>query len=178
MTVDDEPRRAGVGLDDVFRFRVSVFEARRFVLDDGLVEDFVEVASFDFLFSGGGDFGGELEKFGDVFAGGAGSQENRGEREEVQVIFEVVEDFVGVFDKVGFGEDDDNSLAGFDDFASERLVEFAVGFGGVDEEGANVGLFNGGEGADGGEFFDADFAFARFSETGSVKDFESLAFEL
>lgn len=34
--VDDEPRRAGVGLDDVFEFRASVFEAGGDMLDDSL----------------------------------------------------------------------------------------------------------------------------------------------
>ncbi len=30
---------------------------------------------------------------------------------------------VGIFDEVGFGEDDDNSLAGVNDLTGERLVE-------------------------------------------------------
>lgn len=30
---------------------------------------------------------------------------------------------VGIFDEVGFGEDDDNPLAGVNDLTGERLVE-------------------------------------------------------
>ena len=45
-------------------------------------------------------------------------------------------------------------------------------FGSVDKESADVGFFNGGEGADGGKLLDADFAFAGAAETGGVKDFD------
>lgn len=50
-------------------------------------------------------------------------------------------------------------------------------FSSVHEEGANVGFFDGGEGADGGELFNTDFAFAGFAQAGSVEDFESAAVE-
>ena len=48
MAVDDKPRRASVGLDDVFWFRTGVFEASGGVVENGGGEDFVEVGSFDF----------------------------------------------------------------------------------------------------------------------------------
>ena len=50
-----------------------------------------------------------------------------------------------------------------------------MGFGRVDEQGANISFFNGGEGAEGGEFFDADFTLAGFAQTGGVEDFEGAA---
>ena len=36
VAVNDEPRRASVGLDDIFGLRVGVFEAGGGVFDDGL----------------------------------------------------------------------------------------------------------------------------------------------
>jgi len=34
--------------------------------------------------------------------------------------------------KVGFGDDDDDALAGVNDLAGETLIEFGMWFGGVD----------------------------------------------
>ena len=48
-------------------------------------------------------------------------------------------------------------------------------FGGIDEQGADVGFFDGGEGAKGGEFFDANFALAGLAKAGGVEDFERAA---
>ena len=145
------------------------------MLEDGLVQNLVQVGSLNSLFTSGGDFGGEVEKFGDVGAGLGGGEEDGGEGEEVEVALEVVEDGVdfGAGFQIGLRQDDDDAFAGFGDFAGERLVELAVGFGGVDEEGADVGFFDGGEGAEGGELLDADFAAAWFAEAGGVEDFES-----
>lgn len=80
---------------------------------------------------------------------------------------------VGVIDEVSLSQDDNNSLAGVDDLARERLVELRMWFGRVDEEGADIGFFDSGEGAEGGELFDANFAFAWFAEAGGVEDFKS-----
>ncbi len=118
------------------------------------------------------DFSGEFEELGDVLAGFGAGDEDGGVRQEVEIAFKFVEDVVGVIDEVGLRQDDDNSLAGVDDLASERLVEFGMGFGRVDEEGTDIGFFDSGEGAEGGELFDANFAFARFAESGGVEDFE------
>ena len=84
---------------------------------------------------------------------------------------------VGIIDKISLGQNDDNSLAGFDDLTGERLVELGMGFGGVNEEGADISFFDGGEGAQGGEFFDANFALAGLAKAGGVEDFESAAME-
>lgn len=84
---------------------------------------------------------------------------------------------VGVVDEISFCEDDDNSLAGVDDLAGERLVEFGMGFGRIDEEGADVGFLDGGEGAKGGKFLDANFAFTGLAEAGCVEDFEGAIME-
>ena len=83
--------------------------------------------------------------------------------QEIEIVFQFVENGVGVADKVSLGEDDDDSLARLDDLPSEGLVEFGMGLGGVDEQGADVGFFDCSERAEGGEFFNADFAFARFA---------------
>ena len=176
-TVDDEPGRASVGLDDVFELRTGVFEAGGDVFDDGFTEDFVEFGSFEFEVTSCVDFSGEFEKFGDVLTGFGTGDENGRIRQEVEIAFEFVKDMVGVVDEVGFGENDDNSLAGVNDLASEGLVEFGMGLGCVDKEGANIGFFNGGESAEGGEFFDADFAFAGFAKAGGVENFEGAVVE-
>lgn len=52
-----------------------------------------------------------------------------------------------------------------------------MGFGCIDKERADVGLFDCGEGAESGKLFYADFAAAWFSETGGVEDFYVLIFE-
>lgn len=130
--MDDEPGWTDVGLDDVFELRTGIFEAGRRMLDDGFGEDFVELGSSDFLMASGVDFGGELEEPSEVVAGNTASDEDRSVGYEVEVVFEIVQDFVGVVDKVGFGENDDDSLAGFDNLAGERLVELGMGLGGVD----------------------------------------------
>ena len=48
MTVDDEPRRAGIGLDDIFGLGAGVFKAGGRMAEDCLVEDFIEVGGFEF----------------------------------------------------------------------------------------------------------------------------------
>lgn len=171
-TVDDEPGRAGVSLDDVFEFRAGVFETGRDVFDDGFAEDFVELGSFEFEMASGVDFGGKFEEFGDVLAGFGAGDENGSVWEEVKITLELIEDMVGVVDEVCLREDDDNSLAGVDDLAGERLVEFRMRLGRINEEGTDVGFLDGGEGAKGGEFFNTDFAFTGLAETSGVEDFE------
>ena len=130
--------------------------------------------------AGGVDFEEEVEELRNVFSGFGAGQEDRGVGEEVEVALEVVQKSVNVvffvgFIEVEFCDDDNNSLSSFDDLAGEGLVELGVGLGGVDEEGADVGLLNRGESAEGGELFDADFAFSGLSKAGGVEDFD-LAF--
>ena len=79
-------------------------------------------------------------------------------------------------EEVGLGDDEDDGFAGVDYLAGYGLVEFGVGLSAVDEEAADVGFFDGGEGAKGGKFLDADFAATLAAEAGGVEDFEILAF--
>lgn len=94
--MDDEPRRADVGLDDVFWLWAGVFEAGGRMFNDGFAEDLVEFGSFDFLMSGGVDVGGELKEAGDILTGFGTSDENGCVRQKVKVLFELIEDFVGI----------------------------------------------------------------------------------
>lgn len=66
--MDNKPRRANVGLDDVFGFRTSVFKASREMFEDGFAEDFVEFGSFDFKTTSGVNFGSEFKELGDVLS--------------------------------------------------------------------------------------------------------------
>ena len=121
----------------------------------------------------------EFKDFGDVFAGKAGSHNNWRKWYEIEVIFEVVEDFVGLFVlEVGLGDDENNALAGLYDFAGKRLVELGMWLGTIDEEAANVGFFDCGKAAECGEFFDANFAFARLAEACCIEQLDSLTFVL
>ena len=92
--MDDKPRWASVGLDDVFEFRAGVFQAGRWMLDDGFAEDFVELGSFDFEMTSGVNFGCEFEKFGDVLSGFATSNKNWRVRQEVKIVLEFIENVV------------------------------------------------------------------------------------
>ncbi len=76
-----------------------------------------------------------------------------------------------IFNEIGFSNDDDNSLACFNNLSSKRLVEFGVRLGSIDEESTDVGFFNRGKGTESREFFDANFTFTRFAQAGSIKDF-------
>lgn len=171
--MDDEPGRAGVGLDDVFEFRAGIFETGGDMFDDGFAEDFIKLGGFELEMASGVDFGGKFEEFGDVLAGFGAGDENGSVWEEVKITLELVEDMVGIIDEISFREDDDDPLAGVDDLTSERLVEFGMRFGRIDEESTDVGLLDGGEGAKGGKFLNANFAFAGFAEAGGVENFES-----
>ena len=103
----------------------------------------------------------ELENLGDVFAGNTRGHDDRCVWNKVKIIFKIVEDFVGVFMvEVSLCDDENNTLSGVNDLAGEALVELGMWLGAIDEHAANVGLFDGGEAAEGGEFFDAYLAFA------------------
>ena len=127
--------------------------------------------------AGAVDINGELKNLSYVFAGDARSHHNWRERYEIEIIFKAVEDFVGIFMlKIGFGDNENNTLPGFDDFTSETLVKFGMRFGCINEEAANIGLFDGGEAAEGAKFFNAHFALARLTEAGSIEQLDGLAF--
>lgn len=59
--VDDEPRRVGVGLDDVAKLRMSIFEASRWVFLDGALQEVVELASGGFLLAPSIDIKGKIK---------------------------------------------------------------------------------------------------------------------
>lgn len=79
--------------------------------------------------------------------------------------------------EVGFSKNNDDPLAGFNDLPGEGLVEFRVWLGGIDKQGANISFFNCGERAQGGKFFDADFAFTGLAEASGIENFESATME-
>ena len=69
----------------------------------------------------------EFKDFGDVFAGKAGSHNNWRKWYEIEVIFEVVEDFVGLFVlEVGLGDDENNALAGLYDEKDISKIDVCV----------------------------------------------------
>ena len=172
-----EPRWACVGLDDIFGFRASVFEAGGNMLDDGFGEDFVKLGGLDFLVASLVDFGGEFEELGDIMPSSGAGDEDGGVGEKVEITFELVKDMIGVVDEVGFSEDDDDTFAGVDDLTGEGLVEFGMRLGGINEKAANVGLLDSGEGAQGGEFFDTYFPFAGLAQASGIKNFQCLTME-
>ena len=66
----------------------------------------------------------EFENLSYVFAGYARSHNDRRIWHEIKIIFEIVEDIIAVFVvEVGLSNDENNALAGFGNFASERLIE-------------------------------------------------------
>ena len=88
--VDDKPRWASVGLDDIFEFGTGIFEPGRWMLDDSFVKNLVEFGSFDFLVAGSVDLGGELEETSDVLAGGTAGDEDGRVGQEIKIAFEIV----------------------------------------------------------------------------------------
>ena len=127
--------------------------------------------------AGGVNLGGELENLRYVFAGDGARKNDWRVRNEIKIIFEIVENFVTTLAfEVGLRDDEDNALPGVNNLASEGLIKLGMRLGAVDKHAANVGFFDGGEAAEGAEFFDAYFAFARFAETGSIEQFDGAAF--
>jgi hypothetical protein len=88
--MNDEPRWTCVGLNDVFELWMSVFEASWSVSDDGVFQDFIEVAGADFGVTSGVDFEHEIKKFGDVFAGFARGDESWGVWDKVEILLELI----------------------------------------------------------------------------------------
>lgn len=74
--VNDEPWWTNVSLDDVFGLGVGILEAGRWMFDDGFAKNFVELGGLYFEMASLVDFGGELEKFGDILAGLGASDED------------------------------------------------------------------------------------------------------
>ena len=174
--VNDEPRWAGIGLDHVTKLWMGVFEAGRRMRVDGIHEELIEIGSFEFGVAGGVDLGCELENLGHVFAGDGARQNDWRIWNEIEIIFEIVEDFVAALAfEVGLCDDENNALAGVDNLASERLVELRMWLSAINKHAANIGLFYGGEAAESAELFDAHFAFAWLAEAGGVEQFNRAA---
>ena len=81
-------------MDDVFELRAGVFQAGRWMLDDGFAEDFVELGSLDFEMTSGVNFGCEFEKFGDVLTGFAAGNKDWRVGYEIKIVFKFVENVV------------------------------------------------------------------------------------
>lgn len=56
VAVDDEPGRADIGLDDIFRFGASILETGGGMFENCGVEDFVKIGGFNFLVASFVDF--------------------------------------------------------------------------------------------------------------------------
>lgn len=172
-TINNEPRRASIGLNHVAKLWMGVFEAGRRMRIDCIGEQFVEVAGLEFGMAGGVNLSGKLEDFRHIFTGNRACQNDWRVWNKVEVIFEIIEDFVAVFVlEVSLRNDENDALSGVDDLAGEGLVELGMRLGAIDEEAANVGFFDGGEAAEGAKLFDANFAFAWLAETSSIKQFD------
>ena len=168
--VDDEPWWASVGLDHITEFRMSVLEAGRWMRIDGVGEQFIEVASLELGMTGGVNLGGELENLRHVFTSDGARKNDWRVWNEIEIIFEIVENFVAALAfEVGLRDDKNNALPGVDNLAGEGLIELGMRLGAIDEHTANVGFFDGCEAAEGAEFFDAYFAFAWLAEAGGVE---------
>ena len=89
--------------------------------------------------TGAVDIDGELKNLSDVFASYAGGHDDWRKWHEIEIIFKVVENFVGIFVvEIGFSDNENNAFSGFDDFASKTLIEFGMRFGSINEEAANM----------------------------------------
>ena len=136
----------------------------------GISKEFIEVRGTKFGMARFVDFCGKFEDFRDIFAGNARGHDDWSIRDEIEIIFEIVEDLIGIFVfEVGLCDDKDNSLAGVDDLAGETLVEFGVRLGAIDEHAADVGFFDGSKATKCTEFFDAYFALPRLTEAGGIE---------
>ena len=156
---------------------MSILEAGRWVRIDGVGEQLVEVAGLELSMASGVDLGGELENLRYVFTGDGARENDWRVWNEIEIIFEIVENFVAALTfEVGLRDDENDALPGVNNLASEGLIEFRMWLGAIDEHAANVGFFDGGEAAEGAEFLDAYFALAWLAETGSVEQFDGAAF--
>ena len=168
--VNHKPWRTGIGLDHVAKFWMGVFKAGWWMASNGVHEELVEVGSFKFGVASFIDLLGQLKNFSDVFASDARGHDDWCERNEVKVIFEVIENLVAIFVvEIGLGENKNDAFAGFDDFTGEALIELRMWLGAINEEATDVGFFDGGKAAEGGKLLDAHFPLAWFAEAGGIE---------
>ncbi len=85
--MDDKPRWADIGLDNIFELGASIFETGWRMFDDGLIQDFVEFGGFDFEMASGIDFGSEFKKFGNILPSFAACDQNWCVGQKVEIIF-------------------------------------------------------------------------------------------
>ena len=169
-TINNEPWWASVGLNHVAKLWVGILETSRWMRVDGVHEKLIKVGSLELGMACAVDLNGKFEDFGDVFAGDGASHNDWCVWDEVEIIFEVVENFVTILMlEVGLGDDENDALARVYDLACEALIEFGMRLGAIYEHAANVCLFDSGEAAECGELFDANFAFAWLTETGGIE---------
>ena len=115
------------------------------------------------------DLGCKLKNLSDVLTGDARGHDDWSIWNKIKIIFEIIEDFVGIFVlEISLRNDENNTFAGIDDLASKALIELRMRFSAIDEHAANIGLFNSGEAAESAEFLNTYFAFAWLAETSGV----------
>lgn len=128
-TVDYEPWWASVGLNHVAKLWMGVFEAGRWMRINGIHEKLIKVGSLEFGVTSAVNLGCEFENLSDVFAGDGASHDDWCVWNEVEIIFEVVENFIGVFMlEVGLGDDENDTLARVYDLTCEALIELGMRF--------------------------------------------------
>ena len=132
-TVDYEPWWASVGLNHVAKLWVGVFEAGRWMRINGIHEKLIKVGSLELGMACAVDLNGKFEDFGDVFAGDGASHDDWCVWDEVEIVFEVVENFTTILMfKVGLGDDENDALARVYDLTCEALIELGMRFSAID----------------------------------------------
>ena len=130
--INHKPWRTSIGLNHVTKTRMSVFEACWWMHANSLVENFVEVGSFEFGVTGAVDLSSELENFGGIFTSDGASENNRRIWDEFEIVFELVEDLVSaLMFEIGLSDDENDALTGVDDLTGESLIEFRMRLGAI-----------------------------------------------
>lgn len=175
-TVNDEPWRASICLDHIAELWMRVFKASRWMRVNRISKQFVEVGSLKLGMASGVNLGGKFEDLRNIFAGDGASHDDWCVWNEVEIVFEIVENFVATLAlEVGFGDDENDAFAGVNDLAGESLIELGMRLGAIDKHAADVGFFDSGKAAECGEFFDADFALSWLAKTCGVEQFDCAA---
>ena len=99
---------------------------------NSFVENFVEVGSFELGVTGAVDLSSELEKFGGIFTSDGTSENNWRIWDEFEIVFELIEDFVGILVfEVGLGDDENDALSSVDELAGESLIKLGMRLGAI-----------------------------------------------
>lgn len=117
--INHEPGRAGVGLHHVTEFGVGVFEPGWRMRGDGIHEELIEIGSFKFGVAGFIDLLSELEDFCDILPFYARRHNDWSVWNKVKVVLEIVKNSISCFVlEIGFSDNKNDALTGFNDFAS------------------------------------------------------------